>query len=91
MYGNMWSPKEKELTLMTNQEAKRNSFLAATQRRNEKKETILLKIAKQHSFAVNDRGDLEKRNTDSEDFIELSVWSLKAMLKEAYEAGQQSR
>ncbi|MGX7140013.1 DUF6900 domain-containing protein [Facklamia languida] len=76
---------------MTNKEVKRNSFLVAIQRREQKKEIILLEIAKQHSFAVNDRGDLEKRNTDSEDFIELSVWSLKAMLKAAYEAGQQGR
>ena len=56
-----------------------------------KTETTLLEIAKEHSPAVKDWGDLEKRNLDSEDFIELSVWSLKAMLKEAYEAGQQGR
>lgn len=76
---------------MTNQTAKRNSFLAASQRREQKKEATLLEIAKDHSLAINYRGDLEKRNTDSQDFIELSVWSLKAMLKEAYEAGQQGR
>lgn len=55
------------------------------------KETILLEIAKHHNLTIKNRGDLETRHSDSEDFIELSVWSLKAMLKESYEAGQQGR
>ena len=47
----------------------------------------LLKIAMKHFPAVEDRGSLETRNNDSEDFFEISVWSLKAALNEAYRAG----
>jgi len=57
---------------------------------NEKRDKALLKIAKKHSYEIEERGDLEKRNTDSEDFLEVSVWSLKEMLKEAYELGKQN-
>ena len=31
---------------------------------------------------------LERRNSDSHDFHEVSVWSLKAALEAAYKAGQ---
>ncbi|MCW6681304.1 hypothetical protein NHG29_00215 [Aerococcaceae bacterium NML160702] len=41
------------------------------------------------SVQVKERGDLEKRNSDSEDFLDISVWGLKAMLQEAYELGKQ--
>lgn len=51
----------------------------------------LLEIAKKHSYAVESRGDLEKRNNDSEDFLDISVWSLKEMLREAYELVKQSK
>lgn len=47
----------------------------------------LLKIAKKHFFAVEERGSLETRDNDHEDFFEVSVWSLKSALKEAYKAG----
>lgn len=47
----------------------------------------LLKIAMKHFPAVEDRGSLETRNNDHEDFFEVSVWSLKAALEEAYKAG----
>jgi len=73
---------------MTNQESKRQSFLEATKRINDRRDQALLEIAKKHSCAIEERGDLEKRNNDSEDFLELSVWSLKEMLKEAYELGK---
>lgn len=73
---------------MTNQESKRQSFLEATKRINDRRNQALLEIAKKHSCAIEERGDLEKRNNDSEDFLELSVWSLKEMLKEAYELGK---
>ena len=57
-----------------------------------KKENLqLLEIAKKNSYAVENRGDLEKRNNDSEDFLDISVWSLKEMLREAYELGKQSK
>lgn len=50
----------------------------------------LLEIAKRNSHAIENRGDLEKRNTDAEDFLDISVWSLKKMLEETYELGKQS-
>ncbi len=57
-----------------------------------KKENLqLLEIAKKNSYAVENRGDLEKRNNDSEDFLDISVWSLKEMLREAYELGKRSK
>ena len=34
---------------------------------------------------------LERRNTDSLDFHEVSVWSLKAVLEEAYQAGLENK
>ncbi|WP_425248160.1 DUF6900 domain-containing protein [Atopobium minutum] len=37
---------------------------------------------------MEDRGDLETRHNDGDDFIEVSVWGLKAMLEEAYAAGK---
>jgi len=40
---------------------------------------------------VQERGDLEARHCDSEDFIEGSVWGLEAALKDAYEAGRKSK
>ncbi len=51
----------------------------------------LLEIAKKNSAAVNLRGDLETRNSDSQDFIEVAVWNLKAMLEEAYELGKKTK
>lgn len=51
----------------------------------------LYEIAAKHSYQVSERGDLEQHWNDSEDFIEVSVWSLEAMLQEAYEAGKNSK
>lgn len=50
----------------------------------------LLKIAMENSAAVKMRGDLEERNSDDQDFLDISVWSLKAMLQEAYELGKKN-
>lgn len=50
----------------------------------------LIEIAKKNSYSIEERGDLETRNSDSEDFIEMSVWSIKAMLEEAYELGRKA-
>jgi hypothetical protein len=47
-------------------------------------EQVLLAIAKKH-FMVD---TLETRNMDSLDFHEVSVWSIKNALKEAFEAGK---
>lgn len=76
---------------MTNKELKRQAFLEATRNRERKLEEKVLGIAKKHSYAVEERGDLDRRGSDLEDFIELSVWSLKEMLKEAYESGKLNR
>ena len=56
---------------------------------NKKLQKQLEKIAKENSYVIEQRGDLETRNSDSEDFLEISVWSLKEMLKQAYELGKQ--
>jgi len=40
---------------------------------------------------VQERGGLEARQCDSEDFIEVSVWGLEAALKDAYESGRNSK
>ncbi len=48
-------------------------------------------IAAKHLITVQESGDLETRHSDSEDFIEVSVWGLKSALKEAYEAGRKSK
>lgn len=51
----------------------------------------LLEIAKDRIYAVEQRGDLEPRNNDTEDFIEVSVGSIKDILIAAYKLGQQSK
>lgn len=48
----------------------------------------LEKIAMEACYAVRDRGGLDERGCDSEDFIETSVWSIQAMLEQAYELGK---
>lgn len=48
----------------------------------------LIKIAKNNSSEIEARGDLEERKNDEDDFIEVSVWGLKAMLIEAYKLGK---
>ena len=50
-------------------------------------EAKLLKIAKKHFYAVEERGSLATRDNDHEDFFEVSVWGLKAALEEAYKLG----
>ncbi len=75
---------------MTNRELKENTFKQATAKRKAKMEQQLLEIAKKHSTEIAERGDLKERGSDSEDFLELSVWSLKAMLEEAYQQGRQN-
>ena len=49
----------------------------------------LLEIAKENMYAVQERGDLETRHSDGEDFLDISVWGLKAALEAAYELGRQ--
>lgn len=52
-----------------------------------KKEEILTKIAKDRIGAET----LERRNSDSLDFYDISIWALKEMLEQAYEAGKQAK
>ncbi|MCP1638599.1 hypothetical protein J2T50_000292 [Streptococcus gallinaceus] len=56
---------------------------------NNKIKKQLEQIAIENSYAVECRGDLETRNSDSEDFLDISVWGLREMLKQAYELGKQ--
>lgn len=48
---------------------------------------LLTEIAKKHLNIET----LETRNSDSLDFHDVAVWSLKDALQEAYEAGLQSK
>lgn len=51
----------------------------------------LLEIAKKYMTSVEMRGDLDTRGSDTEDFIEVSVWGIEAVLKAAYELGKASK
>lgn len=51
----------------------------------------LLQMAKETSVAVGERGDLERRYSDGEDFLDQAVWSLKEMLINAYMMGKNAR
>lgn len=51
----------------------------------------IYEIAAKHLIEVAERGELETRNSDREDFLEVSVWALEAALKEAYEVGGKSK
>lgn len=48
----------------------------------------LYKIAEKNLLAVEERGNLETRYNDSEDFLDVAVWTLQKMLEEAYELGK---
>ena len=51
----------------------------------------LYDIAAKNLVGVAERGDLQTRHSDCEDFIDVAVWELEAALKEAYEAGRRSK
>ena len=48
----------------------------------------IMEIVKQEIPDLADRESLERQWSDSEDFIETSVWSLEAVIKKAYEMGK---
>lgn len=50
----------------------------------------LYEIAAESCYAVECRGDLETRWSDEEDFLDVPVWAIKAMLEKAYELGKQN-
>ena len=52
----------------------------------DQRDTILADIATKHLFLET----LEGRNSDSLDFHDMAVWSIKAALEAAFEAGRQS-
>lgn len=58
---------------------------------NEKLLKELAAIAEKNIFRLRGRGDLEGRNIDWQDFINIAVWELKDALIEAYELGKQSK
>lgn len=45
----------------------------------------------QTMLSVAERGDLETRNSDSEDFLDIPVWNLKRALEEAYLLGKSEK
>ena len=49
-----------------------------------KQQKALLDIAKRLMVEVENRGDLEARGCDSEDFIEVPVWGIQKAMEEAY-------
>lgn len=51
---------------------------------------FLDKIAQDNIPALKERGDLNSRNNDTEDFFETSVWTLRDVLMAAYNAGRES-
>lgn len=55
---------------------------------SKKVEKQLLEIAKRNSATIEERGSLERRYSDSEDFLDIAVWSIQQMLEEAYELGR---
>ena len=53
----------------------------------DQRDTTLAEIAARHLHLET----LETRNSDSLDFHDVAVWSIKAALEAAYKAGRQSR
>jgi len=53
----------------------------------DQRDRTLAEIASRHLHLET----LETRNSDSLDFHDMAVWSIKAALEAAYEAGRQSR
>ena len=51
----------------------------------------LYEAASRNIQAMQGRGDLEPHMSDDADFFEVSIWELKAALKDAYEAGRKSK
>ena len=62
-------------------EAKKNTELS--------QETLraLEQIAKDASYAIEERGGVEERENDAEDFLEVGIASIQRMLEEAYRLG----
>ena len=52
---------------------------------------VITRIAINNIIAVENRGDLETRMSDGDDFFEVAVWEIKKALTAAYEAGRKSK
>lgn len=50
----------------------------------------LEKIAMHENAAIEERGGLERKWNDTEDFPEVAVWSIEPMLVAAYKLGKQA-
>ncbi|WP_418968457.1 hypothetical protein [Alloscardovia omnicolens] len=55
-----------------------------------KEEKILLTIAAKHNGEMEERQSFETFHSDADDFLEVSIWGLKAMLEEAFDAGKKA-
>jgi len=55
---------------------------------NENIKKALEQIAKEECYSIEARSGLDTRSNDSEDFIEVGVWSIRKMLERAYELGK---
>ena len=55
---------------------------------DEKTMKALEQIAIEESLLIAERGGLDYRGNDSEDFLDISVWTLRTMLARAYELGK---
>ena len=47
----------------------------------------LEKLAMQECFLIADRGGLDTRNSDSEDFLDIAVWYITRLMESAYLMG----
>ena len=56
-------------------------------RLTKEQEKKLEDIAMAYSIEIQERGGLDERNNDREDFPEISIWAIKTILEEAYKAG----
>ena len=54
-----------------------------------KEQRKVLAIAKRIVYGVKERGDLEQRFNDSEDFLDIAVWTLREAMEEAYALGKE--
>ena len=52
-----------------------------------KQERKILRLAMSKIYAVQERGDLEPRLNDSEDFLDIAVWCLRDALHAVFEYG----
>ena len=55
---------------------------------NDEVMTRLEKIAMECAYCLEERGDIKGRGGDSEDFMDMSVYSIQKMLAKAYEMGR---